>query len=269
MKKKLYFSVLLFICVIFCCSCGESVSEEELPLSARYIYGSLSDKERPVYNRLYTGAHNFKYKIGVGGLNSDEFSDLFTKFYCSGADMFYLNSDVKYMINSDGKVSECYFTYDNYKDSAQSMRTQIEEAIDKVFEGLNDSMSDAEKLKYLHDYMVDNTVYDADASDCDNVYGALIKHKTHCQGFSKSMCMFCDRLGIPSILVTGSAGGGHMWNMVELDGTWYNLDVTWDDPDHGSRSLSNYFLISDSTISATHTKDTYIKYPSAPSDYRM
>lgn len=268
MKKKCIY-VLLAVCMMFCCSCGGSISEDELPLSAVYIYQSLSDRERPIYNRMYNGVHSFKYKVSIGGISGDEFSDLFTKFYCSGADLFFLNSDVKYMIDSQGNVSECYFTYDNYKDSVDSMRSQIDAEIDKAFEGITDSMTDAEKLKYLHDYMVENTVYDAEAYDCDNVYGALVKHRTHCQGFSKTMCMFCDRLGIPSLLVTGDAGGGHMWNMVQLDGKWYNLDVTWDDPDHGSRSFANYFLISDSTISKTHTKDTYVRYPSAPDDYRM
>lgn len=266
-KPKILAAVGITALSLLLTACGSSFNEEELPLSSQYIYGTLSSKEKAIYSRMYNGVTNFKHSVRIGNLTDEQFNDFYLKFYCSEADLFYLNSDIRYKMNSDGYVAECYMTYDNFADSTESMREQIDTALDNILSGLNDSMTDAEKLEYLHDYIIDNTTYDAEAYDCDNVYGAVIKHRTHCQGFSKTMCLLCDKLGIPSLLVTGTAGGPHMWNMVQVDGVWYNLDVTWDDPDCGKRKFNYYFLISDSTISVTHTKDTYVNYPAAPVDY--
>ena len=270
MKRKkvkflaLIMSALMTLCLL--CSCG-APAEDDVPLSSRYIYDSLQGHDKEVFHRIYSGVTNYKYKIRIGGMNEKEFNDLMMKFYCCGSEFFYMSDLVKYQVNGDGKIAEAYFNYDYYNKSADSMREQLAAAEDKILEGITDDMTDADKLKYIHDYLISNVTYDAEAMDCDNVYGALIKHRTHCQGFSKSVCCLCDRLGIESMLVTGDAGGGHMWNMVKVDGQWYNLDVTWDDPDMGRRKFDNYFLISDTKLSATHTKDSYMNYPSAPSDY--
>ena len=265
--KNIIKSAAVILAASFMLSACGSADPSDIPMSSQYVYNSLSDKEKPVFNRIYSGVTDYKYKVRVGNLRENEFEDIIMKFYSCGSEFFYMSDEIQYSINSDGYVAECYFTYDYYENATESMREQLDEKIDEILSGITDDMTDADKLKYIHDYIVNNTTYDANAMDCDNVYGALIKHKTHCQGYSKSVCCLCDRLGIESTLVTGTAGGGHMWNMVKVDGKWYNLDVTWDDPDYGLKSRSNYFLISDSTISQTHKKDTYMSYPSAPSDY--
>lgn len=260
-------SLVIVMCIsaVILCSCGSG--DIEVPLSSQYIFNSLTDKERPVFNRMYSGANNYKYSIRVGGMKEKEFSDLCMKFYSCGSEMFYISGVIKYRVSGSGNISECYFNYDYYTGSANNMREELSKKEDEILSGITDSMTDVEKIRYIHDYLIENITYDADALDCDNVYGALIKQRTHCQGFSKSVCCLCDKLGIESMLVTGNAGGPHMWNMVKVGGKWYNLDVTWDDPDFGGRKFDDYFLISDSTISMTHTKDNYIKYPDAPVDY--
>ena len=67
---------------------------------------------------------------------------------------------------------------------------------------------------------------------------------------------------IDCVLVTGTAnGGGHAWNQVKVDGKWYNIDVTWDDPIYywgGTLTpilVYDYFLVSDSVIYADHIAD--------------
>ena len=56
-----------------------------------------------------------------------------------------------------------------------------------------------------------------------------------CDGYSRALKVICDKLGIPCILDTGMASNGshselHMWNRVQIDGVWYGVDCTWDDP---------------------------------------
>lgn len=52
-----------------------------------------------------------------------------------------------------------------------------------------------------------------------------------CEGYARAFKVLCDRVDIPCVLVEGLANGGdHMWNYVQLDGNWYGVDVTWNDP---------------------------------------
>lgn len=265
--KNLLSSSLILISMLT--GCGEIyVDEADLPLSSQYIYNTLSDTEKKEYKKFDTAISDYKSSAKVSHMNEDEFNDFYLKFYCSRVDLFFLNSTVHYTVNFDGTVSECMFDYDNYSGSTETMNNRINDAADSVIAEIPESYDTAHKLKYIHNYLVDNTVYDAESDDCDNIFGALIRHRTHCQGYSKTMSLFCDKLSVPSLIITGETnGGGHMWNMVNLDGNWYHIDVTWDDPDCGNRSSSNYFLVSDSKIKETHTFDTYLDYPAADSDY--
>ena len=81
-----------------------------------------------------------------------------------------------------------------------------------------------------------------------------------CDGYSRAFKMICDRIGIPAILDTGVANSGnhselHMWNRIQVDGVWYGMDCTWDDPIVAGKDGAvsgyeneNYLLVGDSTV---------------------
>ena len=58
-----------------------------------------------------------------------------------------------------------------------------------------------------------------------------------------------------------------MWNMVEVDGNWYHIDLTWDDPMYMPIHTYNYFLISDDKINKDHKVVNSFEIPSAPKSY--
>ena len=63
-------------------------------------------------------------------------------------------------------------------------------------------------------------------------------------------------------------GGGHAWNKVKVDGSWYNIDLTWDDPVSSRPILSyDYFLVSDAVMKKDHSWADYGVWPAAPSGY--
>lgn len=138
-------------------------------------------------------------------------------------------------------------------------------------------MSDVEKVKAVHDYIVQNTVYDSDnvkkntIPDYDfQAEGVLFHGKAVCQGYAYAFQLFMKQLNIPSKLVTGidlKTGVGHAWNMVSLGGKWYHVDTTWDDPvpDQKGKVQYHYFLITDKILSADHSWDKN-KFPSCSSE---
>ena len=115
--------------------------------------------------------------------------------------------------------------------------------------------SDYERLAFIHDALVEKCAYDMQAKtnpaqnpDAYEAYGALVSGSAVCEGYSKAMKLLCDRIGIPCVLVGGSAGGeAHMWNYVQLDGGYYLLDATFDDPVGGSPTRDYFLKGADST----------------------
>ena len=112
-----------------------------------------------------------------------------------------------------------------------------------------------EQLLVLHDYLVQLARYDAEGGG--HVADLLDTGRGSCEAYSATLCILLELAGIPARLVTGEAGGGpHAWNMVQLEGTWYHVDATWDDPvlgDSGQQATSHAcFCLSDAEISRTH-----------------
>ena len=112
-----------------------------------------------------------------------------------------------------------------------------------IGEVIKDDMTVYEKELAIHDRIVLQAAYDTEANnnspnakpspDNDNPYGLLFYNKAICSGYTSTFQLFMDMLGIECITVNGYARNrdtNHAWNMVRLDGQWYCVDVTWDDP---------------------------------------
>lgn len=111
------------------------------------------------------------------------------------------------------------------------------------------SGSTYQKVRYIHDALCENVVYDLSASYAHEPVGALLEGRAVCEGYAEAMKLLCEREGIVCLTVTGVAGGGgHMWNAVQMDdGALYLVDATWDDQ---SSILYDYLLVGTETPSA-------------------
>lgn len=135
------------------------------------------------------------------------------------------------------------------------------------------NMSDLEKEKAIHDYVILNTRFDygnysknAAPPDDYNAYGILINATGVCEGYAETTKLLLNMAGINCIVVSGQANNGtwesHAWNIVQIDGKYYQLDTTWDDsvPDRAGYVSYNYFNISDDELSKDHKwSDDYPK----------
>ncbi len=173
----------------------------------------------------------------------------------------YMNKKETKMYDTSG-ISNAYLSGDSYKLS-QTDKEILEKAAEILDKITNDKMSDYEKELAVHDYLVSYATYDEKAlgalggpnTNSDNPYGTLINGKAICSGYTTTFQMFMDMLKIPckTILAEDEDGDDHAWNMVELDGDWYYVDVTWDDPipDHENRPVSHkYFNVTEKFLRA-------------------
>lgn len=149
------------------------------------------------------------------------------------------------------------FTY--YESVAQMkyVDNQVKAILTEI---IKPEMNNHEKVKAVHDYLVLNLGYDTSLKN-NSPYAALTEGITACNGYAMLAYKMLKELGIEVRLISGVASSqayitqNHAWNLVKLDGKWYHLDVTWDDPvpDEAGRVLYDYYLLTDKEISKNHS----------------
>ncbi len=160
----------------------------------------------------------------------------------------------------------------------QPKAKELYEAISVIIKTqIKDDMSDYEKELAFHDYLVKNCRYsemvnEDEKSDIYRAYGALVKGDAVCNGYAEAMQVLLHCVNIESEFVEGygknTAGEWieHAWNLVCLDGNWYHLDTTWDDPapDQENVVIHPYFNVTDDILDKNHKWEKQ-DYPNADS----
>lgn len=159
----------------------------------------------------------------------------------------------------NSKTMTITLKYRYTKNSFATKRKQSTEALKTarhiVAELIDSSMTDYSKEKILHDYIINNTCYDYNnyikgtlPDESFEEYGCLVSGKAVCEGYSEAMKLLCDLSGIECLIVTGKSLGSvednHAWNIVKIDGSYYHVDVTNDDPvsRDGADILAYYYF---------------------------
>lgn len=162
---------------------------------------------------------------------------------------------------------------------------ELPAGVDRALSWVSSDMTALQKAQALHDYLVRNVAYDQRASSntepsiSHNPYGALCAGTAVCEGYARAYQMLLERVGVSCVYIESEAML-HGWNMVQLDGAWYHVDVTWDDPlisngqgaahDGGFNADVSYafFLKSDSYMKA-HEHYGWSAAHSAPASYEL
>ena len=233
----------------------------------KYFYNQLEEPSKTIYKALETNKENMitgTYKIEFGNTFSDildsadgqnELGDYYQSaieaYTYDNPDVFYLSPSKMYL-NIETTTFGSSTTYNvfinngseaNYFTDEFSSESQVRSAINSIEQVKNTLVSRRtgntyEDIKMVHDYLVDNIEYDTSLSK-DNiydVYGALINRVAVCEGYARSFKYILDEMGVPCVLVIGTGTNSrgeterHAWNYVEIDGNWYAVDCTWDDP---------------------------------------
>ncbi len=139
-----------------------------------------------------------------------------------------------------GKMITLNFTYE-----PASKVSEYEAVVADILDQIDEDLSDFGKILWIHDYLCLNCEYDYQnycleiddypnkyiPDDSYTPYGALVNHIAVCQGYTLAFMdlLARDKIGIQSIAVE-SGDMNHVWLAVLLDGAWYHVDATWDDP---------------------------------------
>ncbi len=238
--------------------------------SSTYTISSQNDIKKAIYNGLNNGQENITLNCNYSTLSTcfSDFSVVFQNRQLLSSIANYVNPYNRYYTINAKQISnneEGRIELTINKKYTEEQIEEINNIIDYNLNELNlDQMSDYEKIKWAHDYLVNKNHYDLEAvsgSDSYSAYGAIVGDKAVCQGYAEAMALFLDRFNIPNLLV---ASEGHIWNLVYNNGQWLHLDATWDDPvtqdGHPVYSIQ-YFLKTSTELSSldntsNHTYNT-------------
>ena len=218
----------------------------------RYAYNTLTDDEKALYDAIVGAATSMNFKIrGTDNVSLEKWAKVYGMVYNQEPQIFWLHPKLK--------VGKLYFSESDAAKIAE-MQKKIDAVADKLVDEASKMSSTYEKLKHFHDYLVYNSTFEL-AEDAYNqsIYNAFsggtsTQGNIQCAGYARAMQYLCDKAGIDCMVITGEneTGSTHAWNKVKVEGEWYNLDTTWDDPILSTPEYDylryNFFLVPDSWI---------------------
>lgn len=214
-----------------------------------------------IYDRLLEMAENFtagKVSLPTNQkITHDEAWLVTAAFYSDYPELFWARPSFWYNKNT----MLCSEIQLNYNSHAYNLNTELPlflETAETILAGMPTG-SDYEKELYLHDALIKKVTYTYSKLEEQNGYTTLVEGKGVCAGYAFALQYLLMRAGIQSYYVVGYAGENHAWNLAKIDGEWYYVDATWDDPLTGSGSDSayspfhTYFNLSAEMMAEDHT----------------
>ena len=195
---------------------------------------------------LYAGLSNIEPVIDVSGFRADINAVVMamTRVINNHPDLFYVSELFSYSKNSSGQVLCVYPQYTMEGQELLDAIDYVSNELNRILAMIDPSWSELETVLFINDYLASHYYYDTSYTVSD-IYNFFKQGKGTCSGYSLTARILLDICGINSTYGM-SLNANHAWNIVRLDGAWYHLDVTWNDPvpDRFGQAGHEYFLIS-------------------------
>lgn len=225
-------------------------------------------QEREVYNRLGESVYNIskdkddkgrytteRIRIIDSYVSEESLRHALNAYLFDNPQIFWLNNVFGYVHSDGDTIIECYT--DVSADECKVKIEQFGERIDQLLDGISADMTPYSREKLIHDRLLQGCSYAEEVKGFSDgwhyfsAYGAIVEGRAVCEGYAKAFQLLSSRVGVECCTIRGQGDGiSHMWNLVNIDGSWYHVDATWDD----TEDLINYehFNVDDNTIKHNH-----------------
>ena len=181
-------------------------------------------------------------------ISADAISQIYFDILYKHPQLFYVDRRLEYTHTNDKRVIIIEPAYLYTGQERRIMAEQYEMLIKDIAEYASAASTVIGQLMLVNDYFCVNFEFDTD----DNIhdpYALLMEKKGVCEAYALAFGAVLNVLGIPNEYVL-SKTMNHAWNMVQVDGEWYHIDVTWNDPvdDMPLRARHDNFLCSDEVM---------------------
>lgn len=235
-----------------------------------FYYQQLDSKsDREAYILLSYGLSEFESYIELPELSEESEYRVYTSVANDYPEFYWMSEALRDGLYTPEIVSPTYPVY--VRETYRLLQSIGDQIVNQLPQG-----SDYDKVKYIYEYIINQTDYnvaaltdDAESWKGQGIKSVLVDKLSVCAGYSRTFQFLCEKAGIKSIYVTGVIEGSpyennsHAWNLVEIDGQYYGIDATWGDPifegemnEQVSSSINyNYLCVPEQILHISHKPD--------------
>ena len=219
-----------------------------------YIYYTfLSENEKVVYRQIYANADKLNTTfIPESDIYENNLEKTLKAFYFDHPEFFWLGTEFSYKYDETNLIKEVTLGFNDTINYIEEAKNNFNNVVNSIVNEANSLPNIIDKEKFVHDKIINLVEYDTASMLNQSAYSALVLNRSVCAGYAKAFQCIMTKLGIPTYYVTGYSEGDHAWNMVNLGGHYYNVDVTWDD---AAMNKYKFFNKSDNEFSSDHTRN--------------
>lgn len=229
-------------------------------------YDHLSAGEKACYHQLLSDLKRYSLTVKLEGIDPDTVPKALRALLHDHPEFFWLTGAADYTTTLVNRAVRDITVKMKLAPGLRlgdvpSMAQRLERTIDSIAKQAGRLSSAYEKVKAVHDYIIDTTDYVEANYQSYTPYGCLVNHRAVCSGYAKAFLLIMRRLGFVCGFVSGFGrknGASHAWNYIRLENQYYFVDVTWDDPlsDVAGPAYDNktweYFCLTTEELLKTH-----------------
>ncbi|EOS32136.1 MAG: hypothetical protein OSJ53_07680 [Kineothrix sp.] len=263
---------------------GETIPGLLAGQKGNYSFDCLNAEEQLTYVEILQILRERGEEVRLTGRDTERIEKIFQCVLNDHPEIFYVDgyTFTKYTLGEELKKITFTGTYPIDEAEQRERQEKIDVYVEECLSGLPPGADEYEKVKYLYEYIINHTEYDAEAPDNQNLCSVFLYGRSVCQGYAKAFQYLLNKLGISSTLVIGSVseGEGHAWNLVRIDGSYYYVDPTWGDASYQMEESGesdeyegehlptinyDYLCVTTRQLERTHTIDHVVELPECTS----